>query len=306
MRHPAGLAVSGLAAVFAAIALFLGVHVTGQAATSLLNGQETLTLTASGASYVSPVRLTQVTGASITVTDTIRETPEAGYPLIAVWSVVSSAYDTTHGQQLEPMSATFAFNRTTAELVNCCNKNVNGNAGIQQHGISGWRFPRGARAQNYALFDTTLDGPVKLVYSGTDTVDGVPAYLFTEKIPGGLVGTSPLSPGNPELYTMHRTYWVDPQTGALLKISENEDLHVVDSVTRATIMHLFRADLSTTPATIADLVRQDARGQGTGTAAQRERLLSFGVAGALAAVAAVLFLWSTADVPRRPAREAYR
>lgn len=297
MRRLIELRLSGLAAVLAAIAVSLGWHVTGQAARSLRGGQEMITLTASGASYLSPTRLTEVTGASMVVTDTIKETSEAGYPLIAVWTVVSSAYDTTHRQPLEPASATLAFDRMTAGLVNCCDKNVNGNAGIQQSGIAGWLFPRGTRRQTYDVFDTTLDEPVPFAYSGTDTIDGIPAYRFTGKVSAAPAGFSPLSPGDPELYSMHRSYWVDPQTGALLKISENEDLYLVNATTGATITHLFDAQLIATPRTVASLVSQDTRGRNTGTAARRGRLLFLGIAGALAAAAAVLFVRSTAAWP---------
>jgi hypothetical protein len=287
MRRVLGLAVSGLVVVFAAIAIILGAHVAGPAPRPLPAGQ-TITLSASGASYLSPVRLTEVTGASIVVTDTIKAGAEAGFPLIAVWSETSAGYDTTHRQPLEPASRTFAFDRATAELVNCCDANVNGNAAIQQSGIAGWLFPAGTRKRTYEVFDTTLDEPEPFAYAGTDTVDGIQAYRFAENISAAPAGTSPLSDGKPLRYTMHRSYWVDPQTGMLLKISEDEDLYSVNAATGAASTHLFDADLSTTPAAVASLVSQDARSRGTGTAAER-RLLLLGIAGGLAAGAGVLF-----------------
>jgi hypothetical protein len=259
MRPVIGLTVSGLAVACAAIAVVLGGHVTGQAARSLANERETITLTAVRASYLSPTRLTEVTGASIEVTDTITGAAEAGFPQIAVWREVSSGYDTTNRQPLEPMSRTFAFDRMTAELVNCCDQNINGNSAIPQRGIAGWVFPRNTRKQTYDVFDTTLDEPEPFSYTGTDTVGGIRAYRFEENISAAPAGFSLLSKAEPELYSMHRTYWVDPATGALLKINENEDLYLVKARTGATVTHLFDADLSTTPATVARLVRQDTR-----------------------------------------------
>jgi hypothetical protein len=288
MRQVIGLTISGLAIACAAIAVVLGGHLIGRPTRSPASERETITLTAARASYLSPTRLTEITGATIEVTDTIRGAAEAGFPQIAVWTEVSSVYDTTNRQSLEPMSRTFAFDRATAELVNCCDQNINGDAVIPQRGIAGWVFPRIIRKQTYDVFDTTLDAPEPFAYSGTDTVSGIRAYRFEEHISAAPAGFSLLSRTEPELYSMHRTYWVDPATGALLKISENEDLYLVRPATHATVTHLFDADLSTTPATVAGLVRQDTRGRAAGAATEHDRLLLLGLAGALAAAAEVL------------------
>ncbi|HEY2287878.1 MAG TPA: porin PorA family protein [Streptosporangiaceae bacterium] len=288
MRHVTGLAVSGLAIACAVIAVLLGGRIAGPATGSGPGERQTIILTASGASYLSPTRLTEVTGARLQVTDTITGATEAGFPQIAVWSEVSSGYDTTSRQPLEPMSRIFAFDRTTARLVNCCNANLNGNAAIQQSGIAGWRFPRGTRKRTYEVFDTTLDAPEPFAYAGTDTVGGTRAYRFAESITAAPAGFSPLSKTDPERYSMHRTYWVDPATGALLKIAESEDLYLVNRVTGATVTHLLTADLSTTPATVARLVSADHHGRGAGTAAGRDRLLLLGLAAGLAIAAEVL------------------
>jgi hypothetical protein len=305
MRQVIGLTISGLAIACAAIAVVLGGHLAGQRARSPASERETITLTAARASYLSPTRLAEITGAAIEVTDTIRGAAEAGFPQIAVWTEVSSGYDTTNRQPLEPMSRTFAFDRTTAELVNCCDQNINGNAVIPQRGIAGWVFPRTTRKQTYDVFDTTLDEPEPFAYSGTDTVGGIRAYKFEENISAAPAGFSLLSKAEPELYSMHRTYWVDPATGALLKISENEDLYLVRPRTGATVTDLFAADLSTTPATVASLVRQDTRGRAAGTAAEHDPLLFLGLAGALAAAAEVLSAFGAGGraVPR-PSRGA--
>jgi hypothetical protein len=66
----AGLA-AGLAACCAASAVALGWRIPGQAAARPLSEHETATLTAAHASYFSPTRLTEITGAAIEVTDTI-------------------------------------------------------------------------------------------------------------------------------------------------------------------------------------------------------------------------------------------
>jgi hypothetical protein len=308
MRQVIGMTVSGLAVACAVIAVVLGGHLAGHAARSPLIERKTITLTAARASYLSPTRLTEVTGASIEVTETLRGAPAAGFPQIAVWTEVRSAYDTTHRQPLAPMSRTFAFDAATAELVNCCDQNLNGNAVIPQRGIAGWVFPRTTRKQTYDVFDTTLGEPEPFAYAGTDPVGGIRAYRFEESISAAPAGFSLFSKTEPELYSMHRTYWVDPETGALLRISEDEDLYLVRPRTGATVTHLFDADLSTTPATVASLVRQDRRGPAAGTAADRDGLLLGGLAAGLAAVAEILSVFGPGGgrAAPRPARSAGR
>lgn len=268
---------------------------------------ETIVLAASGASYLSPVRLTEITGASIQVTETIRKSAEPGYPQIAVWKVITSAYDTGRRQQLEPTSGIFAFDRANAELIDCCNENINGNSAIQQAGVAGWVFPPGARPRTYDVFDPMIGFPEPFRYTGTDLVDGIRAYQFTEKISAVSAGTSPLLRADPQRYSVHRTYWIDPVTGALLKISEDEDLYLVNPATGATVVHVFDANLSTTPAAVASLVSRDAATPGPDTATVHHRVLFLGAAGVLAVIAGALFLsGSAAARPRRPLPEDYQ
>jgi hypothetical protein len=288
-RRVAGLIAAGLAALFATGAVLLGWRAASQAAWFAhgvsRDGQLTATLTATRASYFSPTRLREINGANLEVTQDITDAASAGYPAIAIWDVSTSVYDTTNHQRLEPMSATLVFDRESAELINCCGDNVNGNGLIRQSGIAGYAFPAGTRKQTYDVFDTVLDKPEPFAYSGTEVVDGVPAYRFTESISAAYAGLSPLSSANPELYSVRRVYWVDPETGAVLKITENEDLYLVNPATGHTITHLFDADLSTTTATVTRLASRDARGRNEIELAGAGRILFFCLAG-VSAVAA--------------------
>jgi hypothetical protein len=307
MRVIIGLAVSGLAVACVAIAAAAGWPGAGQATQSLAIERATITLTAAGASYLSPTRLTEVTGADIRVTDTIRGAAEDGFPAIAVWHEVNSAYDTTNRQPLEPTSRTFAFDRTTGELVDCCDQNLNGNAAVPQRGIAGWAFPRPTRKRTYPVFDPTAGAPEPLAYSGTAEVGGIRAYRFEENISAAPAGFSLLSTTDPQRYSVHRTYWVDPATGALLKLSENEDLYLIRPFSGAIVTHVFTADLTTTPASVASLVRQDTRARIAGAPARGDRLLFLVLAGGLAVAAEILSAFAPGGgVASRPARGAGR
>jgi hypothetical protein len=258
-RRATGLTLAGLAAFLAASAVILGWRIAGQATERSLSEHETVTLTAARASYFSPVRLREITGAAIVVTDTITAVRGAVSPAIAIWNVHESVYDATNRQPLEPMSRTVVFDRGTAELVNCCGGNIDGDGLIWQDGIAGYAFPVGTRKQTYYVFDTVLDKPEPFAYSGMDTVDGIPAYRFAEDVSAAKAGFSSLSSADPQAYSVQRVYWVDPETGMLLKVSEKEDLSLVNPATGSAVTRLFRADLHTTTATVERLASQDVR-----------------------------------------------
>jgi hypothetical protein len=304
-RRAIGLIIALLAVLCAGSAVILGWRAAGQAAHRPLSEPETLTLTATDAAYVSPTSLTEITGASLEVTDTITAVASTDYPSIAIWDVRTSVSDPAGHEQLEPMARTVVFDRKTAELVDCCGGNIDGDALIRQSGIAGWAFPVGTRKQAYSVFDTVLYKPVPVTFSGTEMVDGIPAYRFTEDISAAAAGYSTLSSTDPELYSVHRVYWVDPQTGMLLSVSENEDLYLVSPASGSVITHLLRADLHPTPATVRRLASQDARGRDAIARLARARLALFALAGVLLLSAAGLLASGAGSaLPRRlrPAR----
>ena len=276
-----GLMAAGLAAFFAVSGLVPGLPVIDYAVPSALGNAETLVLTASDATYLSPVSLTEVSGARIEEADVVTPDEGAGNASVAVWTVTTSTYDATHHQQLEPASRTFAIDQATASLVSCCGANINGNLLIRQSGLSGYAFPAGARRQAYDVFDVVLDRPEPAAYAGSAEIDGIPAYRYTEDISAARAGFSPLSATDPELYSAEDSYWVDPQTGAVLAIDKAEDLYLAGP----DAPRLFDADLATTPATVAALAAQDRAVRHKITVARDLRLACLVVAVVLAVIA---------------------
>ena len=127
----------------------------------------------------------------------------------------------------------FAFNRRTGQLVDCCGANVNGDTSVRQTGLVGYVFPIGTQKQTYQVFDTTLKKTVPFVYSGTANVDGIQAYEFMENVPPTQIATQTL-PGSfvgiqrgdrsrcPSIDQVHLIYYVDPETGALIDVNEDQ------------------------------------------------------------------------------------
>jgi hypothetical protein len=301
-RDLAGLLLAGLASFCAASVIIPGSPIVGYSAQAPLDVHQADTLTATGAAYLDPATLQEVTGASITVTETITGLGSAGTSSATIWNVYTSTYDTGRNQQLEPSFRTLVFDRTTAELVNCCHENVNGNGLARQSGVAGYAFPVGAGKQTYDVFDTVLEAPEPFRYSGTGTIDGIGVYRFTESVSAARAGYTQVSFRDPQRYSMHMVYSVDPETGRVLDVSEDEDLYLVRTITTSPVTHLLQADLRMTPSTVATLVRQDdlARDEVMNVARVRRAFLA--LAGILA-VAAGLLLVRRRRVDSAPAGE---
>ena len=106
------------------------------------------------------------------------------------------------------------------------------------------------------------------MYAGIDAVGGTEAYRFvanipptqngTQTVPGSLVNQSASSVTLPQFYQAQITYWIDPVTGALLNVTENQKLTLRDS-TGAQALLLFDANLVATTASVDRLVAIDNR-----------------------------------------------
>jgi hypothetical protein len=250
--------------------------------------------------YFSQTKLKQETGATVHATYTIKGDAAAGNSSTAVWNETASVQDVTNNLPVSTQTRRFAFNRTTAALVNCCGASVNGNRAIRQTGIAGAVFPIGTKQQTYQVFDTTLNRPVPFTYSGTATTNGVPTYMFTENVPptqvttitvpGALFGLSAKTVTLPEIYQIHLVYWVDPETGGLLDVNENEKVTLQNPATGATAAVLFDGDLVATPATVTAVVNLDSTGRTELSLLNTIIPIASGAVGALALIAGLVLL----------------
>jgi len=212
-----------------------------------------------------------VSGATIRVTSTVKGDAAAGTSSTAVWNEFSYLYDTTNSATFEFSTRRFAFDRRTAELVNCCGASVNGNAAIRQTGLVGFLWPMGTQQTTYDVFDPILNKPRPARYEGTATIHGIRVYRFVERVPLTRAGSQTL-PGSlvgmpsqslvtlPEYYTGTNTFWVDPLTGAQLNVHEIQKLTLEDS-TGAQRLLLLDGDLNMTPSSVQATVNADQTGR---------------------------------------------
>jgi Porin PorA len=300
MRRVTGLILVMLGIILIAAAIVLPTYVSGQIVKFPLNESTTATLAGTGVSYFSQTKLTEKTGVSVRATYTIKGDAAAGTSSTAVWNQTASVQDITNNLPVSTQTRRFAFDRHTAVLVNCCGANVNGNHAVHQTGIVGYVFPMGTQKQTYQVFDTALNRAVPFTYEGTATTDGIGTYVFTENVsptqvtsvtvPGAFFHLQAKTVTLPELYQIRLTYWVDPQTGALLNVNEDEKVTLQNPATGGTVAVLFDGDLVATPATVTEVVNLDSSGRTELAWLDTFGPLAAGIAGAVALIAGIVLL----------------
>ena len=212
-----------------------------------------------------------------------------------MWEQTSSVSDITNHRSIQQTTRTFAFDRRTGQLVDCCGANVNGNASIRQTGYSGVVFPFGTQKQTYQVFNTTLNRPLPFVYAGTATVGGIQTYKFvenvpatqftTQAVPGSMLGVKTAVVRAPLFDQEHVINYVDPETGALLNVNEHQTVTLHNPATGAQALVLYDADLTVTPASLSQIVALDSSGRNEITLVETTLPLVFGIVGGVALLA---------------------
>jgi Porin PorA len=261
-----GLVLAGLGTCLIVFAVLAASWITGRVIKFPLNEFATVTLNAPNATYFSVAKLTEMTGVNVEATYTIKGNAAAGSSSTAVWNQFVYVYDQTNKAPIQSMTRTFAFDRRSAQLTNCCGANVGGDSSIEQHGYVGYVLPIGTKKQTYDIFDTNLNKAVPFTYTGIGDVDGTQAYKFTENVaptqngtqtvPGSLVNQAAASVTLPQYYQVQTTYWIDPVTGALLNVTQNEKLTLRNTDGTQALV-LLNANLAATQASIDGLVALD-------------------------------------------------
>ena len=270
MRRSIGLTLVGLGAFLIAAALLVRTYVGGQLIKFPLNEYVKTTLYAHNVSYFSPALVRNVRGATIRVTDTIKGDESAGSSSTTVWNEFTYLYDVTNHKEYAVATRRAAFDRRTAQLVDCCGDSVNGNSTVRQTGVSGYVFPFGTEKKTYQVYDTNLNRPMPTRYAGTATLRGLTVYRFVEqvaptqagsqKIPGSLVGIHQSLVTLPEFYAATNTYWVDPETGGVVYTTQDQKLTLQDSTGQQRLL-LFDGNIIMSPASEAQAIHLDSTGR---------------------------------------------
>src|SRR5215470_9106481 len=161
MRRVIGFTLAGLGAFLVVAAVLTRTYVGGQLIKFPLNEYVKTTLLAKNTSYFSPALVKSVTWATIQVTDTVKGDAKAGTSSTTVWNEFTYLYDLTNRKEYAVSTRRAAFDRRTAQLVNCCGANVNGNSTIRQTGVSGYVFPIGTQSRPTTCSTPASTGPCR-------------------------------------------------------------------------------------------------------------------------------------------------
>jgi Porin PorA len=273
VRRVVGLILAGLGAFFLVLALLVRFYVPGQVVKFPLNEYQVSSLHDPNGTYFSADKLQELTGLSVTATDTIEGDVSAGNGSRAVWNEFTAVHDDNNNVNFSYYQRKAPFDRRTGLLLNCCGAFVNQGTSNKVVHLSGQGlvWPFNAEKKTYQLFDTTLNRPIPATFGGTATIDGMPTYIYVERVSPQQTGTQTVPGTNvglkdqpsvtlPEYYQAVNTYWVDPVTGGPVKVEQNQLITLKDS-TGATRLVLFKADLKFSPASIKSFVAADRTGK---------------------------------------------
>jgi hypothetical protein len=298
MRRNIALILAGLGVFLIVLAVALPTYLAPRVLKFPLNEFESVTETASNATYFSAAKVAEVTGANLEATYTLKGNAAAGNSATAVWNEYVYLKDLTNNYVVTQQTRTFAFDRKTGYLVACCGESMNGTP-IKQSGLSDYLFPINTAKQNYQVWDIYEDKPVPAVYQGTSSVNGIQTYQFlvdqssvrlgtTVTVPGSLIGVTVPSVTVPEYYSTYLQYEVDPETGAVLRGNDHLTLFLRSPITGAQEATLLDANLVASQATINEIVAIDNSGRLKVTLLNTVLPIVGSVVGALALVAALL------------------
>ncbi len=155
---------------------------------------------------------------------------------VVVWVNTSSSKDEDGVVRSRDVDRV-AFDEYTAEAVNCCDEyysDVEGEQRAVEHKGLVFKFPFDTQKKDYDFWDSTLLKALPIRYAGVEEVEGVTVYKFIQDIeptayatmdaPASLLDLEDVE-GNVEaeqVYSNARTLWVEPNTGVILKRTEEQ------------------------------------------------------------------------------------
>jgi len=227
MLRRVGFVVLTLGFFLVALAPMIRFYAAGRLVKAPLNEQTKTTYTARDASYIDLASGSQVFGASLVQTLTVKGDVKAGDGKRAVWDSFSALEDQGTGEALQVIYWRMAFDRKNGQLTNCCRSAITNRLGTdtstRQTGL-GVMWPVGdVRHRTYQQFDPITKHAWPAVYSGQEKVGGRTADKFVQRISPTRVDSLPSAPLQPldgvtrypadVYYGAVVTTWVDPRTG---------------------------------------------------------------------------------------------
>ncbi|MFC4562103.1 DUF3068 domain-containing protein [Nocardiopsis mangrovi] len=208
-------------------------------------------------SYFSAEEVEQVDGATVEAYTTVRADVAASDEDIVVWDQFTWVKDIDRDFAILSTTRRAGHDRVSGEAVDCCDASVNDEA-VQQSGQA-FKFPFLTEQRDYEMFDVPTRQTLPITFEGVETIQGVETYRFEQVVEPtkinertlprsllGLEGDGDVTAD--EVFTVTRTYWIEPTTGAPIDLIEDQHRGaVVDGEER---LVLFDGEMRFTDATI--------------------------------------------------------
>jgi Porin PorA len=185
-----------------------------------------------------------------------------------VWEVDQTVIRTDTNEVVSASSTELALDRTTGAAIKRDGQWLDDSGTVDRSILytdQVYKFPFGTEKKDYAIFDTDLRKALPARFQSVDTVNGVEVYHFVQTIPetelsvdsgtiGALVGRyAPEAKTGKIFYSNTREVWVDPVTGAYVKVREQpKQVFRSDTLSEQVLL---QADFTYTPETIANSVQ---------------------------------------------------
>ncbi|WP_444962603.1 DUF3068 domain-containing protein [Nocardiopsis sp. M1B1] len=225
-------------------------------------------LEADGATYFNIEDVELVEDATLEARSTIRADVASSTDETVVWDQFTWVRDAETDFGITSSSRRAGHDRVTGEAVDCCDSMVNDES-VAQSGQA-WKFPFFTEQRDYDFYETTAREVVPMEFQGTEEVGGVEAYKFVQEVEDEVIGerTLPRSVAGmegegdvtgDEVFSITRTYWIEPVTGSPLKIGEDQNRVVV--VDGEEVLTLFDAELVSNDESVQNAVANSEQGR---------------------------------------------
>ncbi|KIH99305.1 hypothetical protein LP52_07980 [Streptomonospora alba] len=182
--------------------------------------------------YFSAEETELIEGATVEAYTTVRGDVAASDEDTAVWDQFTWVKDVERDFAISSTYRRAGHDRYDGKGVDCCDASVDDEE-VEQNGQI-FKFPFLTEKRDHRFFDTTSRLTRPITFEGEETYNGVDVYRFEQVIESEKIGerTLPVSlldmedeegdVTGDEMYSVTRTYWIEPTTGVPIGLSEEQ------------------------------------------------------------------------------------
>lgn len=149
---------------------------------------------------------------------------------LAVWDKGQITDNNDTQPPMEASDARIVFDRYTGEAVDCCGATSNGEPMTFKGQLVKWPFF--TEKKTYQYWDGSTNQAYDAEFKGVESIDGLEVYRFQQtvprtktedrEVPAKIFGLPDTAIMAERYYSNERTFWVEPVTGVMIKLTEKQ------------------------------------------------------------------------------------